>query len=147
MEKIIWIILALAAGSGLPIQAGLNNKLAKAGGSPLHAAMISFTVGAVTLLLIVLLTSQNVSWRSLREAPAYSWCGGLFGALFVSVIIYAFPRIGPAFAFSLIIAGQLLVSMLMEHFQILGAQPNPINLGRVAGMILIVGGVLMMKKF
>lgn len=147
MDKLIWIILALVAGSGLPIQAGLNSKLARTGGSPLHAAMISFTVGVIALLIFILLTNQHVSWKSLKEAPAYSWLGGLLGALYVSVIIYSFPRIGPALAFSLIIAGQLLVSLLMEHFQVLGAQPQPINFTRIAGMFLIVGGVVLMKKF
>jgi transporter family-2 protein len=147
MDKIIWILLALAAGSGLPIQAGLNSKLAKTGGSPLHAAMISFSVGVVALALIIFLTSQNVSWKSLKDAPACSWMGGFLGAFYVSIIIYTFPRIGPAFAFSLIIAGQLLISMIMEHYQILGAQPQPINLGRIAGLVLIIGGVLLMKKF
>lgn len=147
MEKIIWIILAIIAGAGLPIQAGLNSKLAKTGGSPLHAAMISFTVGVVALVIFILCTSQNVSWKSLKDAPIYSWLGGLLGAFYVSIIIYSFPRIGPGLAFSLIVAGQLLVSLLMEHFQVLVAQAQPISFVKIAGMFLIVGGVVMMKKF
>ena len=147
MDKLIYILLAIAAGSGLPIQAGLNSKLAKIGGSPIYAAMISFSVGVLLLCMFLLFTSQNVSWKGLKDAPAYSWFGGLFGAFCVSVIIYCFPKIGPALAFSLIIAGQLLMSMLMEHFQVLGAQPNPINLGKIVGFLLIIGGVVLMKTF
>ncbi len=147
MEKITWIILALLAGSFLPVQAGLNSKLAKAGGSPLHAAMISFSVGVLALVIYILLSSQSVSWKGLREAPPYAWIGGMLGAFYVSVIIFSFPRIGPGLAFSLVVAGQLLISLLMEHFQVLGAQPQPISIGRIAGMLLIVGGVVLMKKF
>lgn len=147
MEKLIWILLAIVAGSGLPIQAGLNSKLAKTGGSPIHAAMISFSVGIFLLLLFILFTSQNVSWKELKNAPAYSWFGGLFGAFYVSVIIYSFPKIGPGLAFSLIILGQLLMSMLMEHYQILGAPTQTINVGRIIGMLFIIGGAIMIKKY
>lgn len=147
MDKALWIIMAVAAGAGLPVQAALNNKLAKTGGSPLHAAMISFTVGVLALLLFILFTSQNVSWKDLKDAPTYSWLGGLLGAFYVSVIIYSFPRIGPGFAFGLIIAGQLGISMLLEHYQILGAKHHAISFGRIAGLMLIILGVYLTKRF
>lgn len=147
MDKALWIIMAVAAGAGLPIQAALNSKLAKTGGSPLHAAMISFTVGVLTLLLFILFTSQNVSWKDLKDAPTYSWLGGLLGAFYVSVIIYSFPRIGPGFAFGLIIAGQLGISMLLEHYQIFGAKHHAISFGRIAGFTLIILGVYLTKRF
>lgn len=147
MDKALWIIMAVAAGAGLPVQAALNSKLAKTGGSPLHAAMISFMVGVFTLLLFILFTSQNVSWKDLKDAPTYSWLGGLLGAFYVSVIIYSFPRIGPGVAFGLIIAGQLGISMLLEHYQILGAKHHAISFGRIAGLMLIILGVYLTKRF
>jgi len=147
MDKAIWIVMAVAAGAGLPIQAALNSKLAKTGGSPLYAAMISFTVGVLALVLFILFTSQNVSWKDLKDAPSYSWFGGLLGAFYVSVIIYSFPKIGPGLAFGLIIAGQLGISMLLEHYQILGARHHPISYGRIAGLTLIILGVYLTKRF
>ncbi|SFS44720.1 transporter family-2 protein [Sphingobacterium wenxiniae] len=147
MDKIIWIAMAFLAGAFLPLQAGLNSKLAKTGGSPVHASMISFAVGVVALIVYIFLTSQNVSWKGIREAPAYAWAGGVLGAFYVTVIVLAFPKIGPGLTFGLVVAGQLLISMLMEHFQVLGAQPQPVSIGRILGMLLIIGGVVVMKKF
>lgn len=147
MDKILWIAMAFLAGAFLPLQAGLNNKLAKTGGSPVHASMISFAVGVVALVIYILLTSQNVSWKGIREAPAYAWAGGILGAFYVTVIVLAFPKIGPGLTFGLVVAGQLLISMLMEHFQVLGAQLQPVSIGRIVGMLLIIGGVLIMKRF
>ncbi|MCA0363468.1 MAG: DMT family transporter [Bacteroidetes bacterium] len=147
MEKFIWVIIAFVAGAILPIQAGMNSKLAKSGGSPVHASMISFVVGILALLIYILLTSNNVSIKGLKSAPAYAWAGGLLGAFYVTVIVFAFPKIGPGLTFGLVVAGQLLISMLMEHFEIMGAQHQPISLGRLAGLVLIVVGVIMMKKF
>lgn len=147
MEKIIWIILAFVAGAFLPFQAGMNGKLAKAGDSPVHASMISFGIGVMALIVYILLTSQNISWKGLRDAPPYAWLGGLLGAFYVTVIVLAFPKIGPGMTFGLVVAGQLLISVLMEHYSIMGAQEHSISLGRVIGMLLIVAGVVVMKKF
>jgi transporter family-2 protein len=147
MDKIIWVVMAFIAGAFLPIQAGMNSRLAKTGGSPFHASMISFAVGMLALVIYILATSQSVSWKGLKEAPPYAWTGGLLGAFYVTVIVLAFPKIGPGLTFGLVVAGQLLLSMFMEHFQIMGAQAQPISIGRIAGLVLIVAGVAMMKKF
>lgn len=147
MEKITWIILAFVAGAFLPFQAGMNSKLAKTGGSPVHASMASFAIGVMALIIYILLTSQNVSWKGLRDAPSYAWLGGILGAFYVTVIVLAFPKIGPGMTFGLVVAGQLIISMLMEHFGIMGTQVHSISMGRIIGVVLIVGGVVAMKKF
>ena len=147
MDKIIWPLMAFAAGAFLPIQAAMNSKLAKTGGSPFHASMISFAVGALALISYILISAQAVSWKGLREAPTYAWAGGILGAFYVTVIVLAFPKIGPGLTFGLVVAGQLLLSMLMEHYQFLGTQLQPISIGRILGMLLIVAGVYIMKKF
>ncbi len=147
MDRVIWIIIAFFAGVVLPIQAGMNSKLAKAGGSALYASLISFAVGICALIIYILVTSQQVSFKGLKEAPAYAWVGGILGAFYVSIIVLVFPKIGPGLTFGLVVAGQLITSMVMEHFQILGAHHHPISFGRIAGMLLIVGGVIIMKRF
>ncbi|RYZ53947.1 MAG: DMT family transporter [Sphingobacteriales bacterium] len=147
MDKIIWVVLAFVAGAFLPLQAAMNGKLAKAGGSPYFASMISFAVGVLALVIYILMTSQTVSLKELRAAPSYAWAGGILGAFYVTVIVLAFPKIGPALTFGLVVAGQLLLSMLMEHFQIMGAQSQPMSIGRIAGILLVLAGVAMMKNF
>ena len=79
--------MVLIAGAFLPIQAGLNSRLGKAGESPLHASTISFVVGAVALILYLVVTKQTVSWSGIKAAPTYLWIGGILGAFDVTVII------------------------------------------------------------
>jgi len=146
MEKYLWIIISFVAGAILPIQAGINTKLGKAANSPSVAALVSFIVGLLALLIYVLVTQQNYSLKGIKEAPAHAWLGGIFGAFYVTVIILAFPRIGPGYMFGLVIAGQLLLSIIMEHFQWLGAHHHPISLSRILGMLMIIGGVVLIKK-
>ena len=147
MKSIIWIGLAFLAGSFLPLQGGLNAKLGKAAASPYLAALISFSVGVISLLVYIIATKQSFSLSGLKDVPAIGWTGGLLGACYVSIVIMAFPKLGPGLTFGLIVAGQMMMSTYLEHFNILVAQPQPINIFRIIGMALIIGGVIIMKKF
>ena len=147
MNKSIWVIMALLSGAFLPIQAGLNAKLGKAVASPVHASMFSFVVGAVGLIGYIILTRQTVSVSGIKEAPAYIWLGGLLGAFYVTIIILAFPKLGPGLTFGLVVAGQMIVSVLLEHFNILVSQQNPINFMKVLGILLVVAGVVIIRNF
>lgn len=147
MNKIIWIALAFLSGAFLPIQAGLNAKLGKAAESPVYASILSFLIGTLGLITYILLTKQSVSWAGVREAPAHVWLGGLLGAFYVTVIILAFPKLGPGLTFGLVVAGQMIISILLEHFNILVAQQNSISLMKLLGVLLVVAGVIIIRKF
>lgn len=147
MNKIIWIFLAFLSGAFLPIQAGLNAKLGRAVGNPIYAALLSFLVGSLAILLYILFTRQTFSWQGLKEAPGHVWLGGLMGAFYVTVIVLAFPQLGPGLTFGLIVAGQMIVSMILEHNNILVAQATPVNAMKLLGVALIIGGVIILRKY
>lgn len=147
MNKIIWIALAFLAGAFLPIQAGLNAKLGKAAESPVYASMLSFVIGALGLISYIIITKQSVSWSGIREAPAYVWIGGLLGAFYVTVTVLAFPKLGPGLTFGLVIAGQMIISVLLEHFNILVNQQSSISLMKLLGVLLVIAGVIIIRKF
>jgi len=147
MDKIIWIVLVAVAGSLLPLQAGLNTRMGQAIHNPIYASLISFIGGAIALIIFILVTRQSIAWADLKSAPRITWISGALGAFYVTVSIFAFPRLGPALTFGLIVAGQLLVSIALDHFNILVAAPHPINWYRVAGALLIVAGVVIIRRF
>ncbi|HYC28122.1 MAG TPA: DMT family transporter [Chitinophagaceae bacterium] len=145
--KFTWIIIALIAGAFLPIQGGLNSRMGKAVENPIYASLISFLVGSVALVLYCLITRQQLSWPGLKAAPGYLWLGGVLGTFYVTVIVMAFPRLGPALTFGLVVAGQMIMSVLMDQFNMLVAQQQPINLMKLLGVVLIIGGVIIIRKF
>ncbi|MDA8744848.1 DMT family transporter [Rubripirellula amarantea] len=147
MTKLIWILLALAAGSALPLQGGINARLGKAAASPVYAALISFAVGTAALLVYILVTKQTASWAGIKQLPPQYWIGGILGAIYVSIVILVFPKLGPGLTFSLIVAGQLMLALLLEHYNILVAQQQSVSVGRIMGVVLIVAGVVLMKRF
>lgn len=147
MDKIIWIILVALAGSVLPLQAGLNAKMGKEIVSPIWASLISFTVGAIALFAFVIITKNSFQLSGFRMVPTYTWLAGVFGAFYVTVVVLAFPKLGPALTFGLIVAGQLLISLFLDHFNILVHQQHSINIYRIIGMLMIIGGVVLIRKF
>jgi bacterial/archaeal transporter family-2 protein len=143
-----FIFLAIVAGMAMPTQATINSKLAESVHSPILAAFLSFAVGTVALFGYILLTGVPLgNLFSSREAPLIAWGGGFLGAFFVAVMVTIVPRIGVALSFSLAIAGQMLVTLIIDHFGLFGAQVKEINPARVAGAALITIGVVLIRKF
>ena len=132
----------------MPTQATVNSKLVNYVHNPIAAAFISFAVGTVALFVYMLLTGVPLSsLASSKQAPLVAWMGGFLGAFFVSVMVTVVPRVGVALAFSLAIGGQMLATLLIDHFGWLGVPEKPINLWRVLGAILITSGVVLIRKF
>lgn len=147
MTKFVWIFLVFLAGALLPIQAGLNTRIGKELQNPVWASLISFAVGLIAMLAYVLLTRQKMDTAGITNVPATYWIAGALGAFYVTVIVLAFPRIGAALTFGLIVAGQLTISLLLDHFKVLVQQQHSINVYRVIGLILIISGVVIIRKF
>lgn len=143
-----FIILAVVAGMMMPTQAAINNKLANSVESPILSAFISFVVGTVALFLYILATGIPLgNLANAKNAPLIAWIGGILGAIFVASAVILVPRIGVALTFSLIIAGQMLVTLIIDHFGFLGVPVKEISLIRVLGATLITIGVILIRKF
>ncbi len=112
------------------------------------SAFISFVVG--TLALFVYLLISGVPFSSIlsaKNAPIYVWTGGLLGAFFVAATIMLVPRLGVSLTFSLVIAGQMLISLAFDQFGWFGVPVKEINLPRVLGTVFLVIGVVLIRKF
>ena len=140
------VLLILFAGALTALQAPTNAMLARAADSPVSAALISFLVGTLALAAIVLAFAPRPDPAALRALPWYAWLGGLYGAVFVSVAAFGAPRIGVGLLLTLLIAGQLAAAVLLDHFGAMGLPRQPIGLSRIAGLLLIVAGVVLIRK-
>lgn len=132
----------------MPTQAAINNKLAGYVNSPIISAFISFAVGTLALFIYILASGIPLgNLTQAKNAPLIAWIGGILGAFFVASAVILVPRIGVALTFSLIIAGQMLVTLIIDHFGWLGVPEKPINFVRVAGAALITIGVILIRRF
>jgi bacterial/archaeal transporter family-2 protein len=143
-----FIFLAIAAGMMMPTQAAINNKLAGYVESPILSAFVSFAVGTIALFLYVLAAGIPLgNLANAKNAPLVVWAGGILGAFFVTSAVVLVPRIGVALTFSLIIAGQMFVTLIIDHFGWFGVPEKSISPLRVFGAALIVVGVVLIRKF
>ncbi len=132
----------------MPTQAAVNNKMAAFVESPVLSAFISFLVGTAALFLYILASGVSLgNLASAREAPAVAWIGGLLGAFFVAVSVMLLPKLGVAMTFSLIIAGQMLITLVIDHFGLLGVPVKEISIPRIVGVFLIASGVVLIRRF
>lgn len=145
---IILLLVAALAGAVLPLQAGLNAKVGKAVADPVYSALISFVVGSFGLFIYCLVVKTEFAAISNVKSLHWSvWTAGLLGAFYVACVIILVPKIGAALTFGLVVTGQLGVSLLFDHFGLLGITIHPINWQRILGISLIIGGVLIIRKF
>ncbi len=146
MAILIPMLLVFFAGAMVAIQAPTNAMLSKAGGSPVLAALISFAVGSMALLVVWLASGNRPAASSFAGLPWYAWIGGLYGAVFVAVAAYAAPKIGVASLITIGIAGQIAMALWLDHVGAMGLVREPINLGRVAGAALVIAGVVLVRR-
>ncbi len=132
----------------MPTQAAINSKLADDVNSPILAAFISFAVGTLALFIYILTTGVPLSnLGQIKNASFISWTGGFLGAFFVASAVVLVPKLGVALTFSLLIAGQMLITLVLDHYGLLGVPVKEVNIQRFLGVLLIVGGAILIRKF
>lgn len=139
--------LGLAAGLGLTVQVGMNTQLRKVLNSAYSAALISFLVGTVALVALILVTRTPLPSRAaLAGVPAWAWFGGLFGAFYVAISTVVAAQLGATSLLVLGLAGQLAMALLVDHYGWLGLPEHPITLLRLAGVALVAVGVWLITR-
>jgi transporter family-2 protein len=148
MTTQFYMMFAYFAGLVLPLQIGLNSIIAKQTGSPVWAAAMSFLVGSVGLFAYYLSARQTwPAWQAISAIPLYAWGAGLLGAFYVTTTIVVAPKIGAAMLISLTIGGQMTAAIVLDHYGLLGFPQHSISGLRIIGALLVVAGVVLIRKF
>lgn len=147
MNQSMAIVLAVIGGAVLPLQVLINSRLAVGLGNALWATTVSFIVGTLGMLVWLLLTRQtSADWSQAAQLPWWVWLGGLLGGAYVTFTIVTVPVLGATVLVLLLILGQMLAGTLLDHFGIL-TQQQPVNLAKIAGLVLVfVGTVLVVRS-
>ncbi len=145
--KTLYYIFPLLAGIAISIQAGINGQLRTVIQHPLMAALISFLVGTAALVILVMLGKQPLPpLQVFGQVSWYKWTGGLLGAFIVTVTIISVAKISAADMFVIFVAGQLVTALIMDHFGILGMNPNPVSAQKLIGITLVIAGAYLVNK-
>jgi transporter family-2 protein len=144
MANLNLLAIMFCAGITIALQPSINSRLAQKVGV-LESACISFAVGTIALLTVVLLTGKG-NLRGLADATWWELTGGILGAIFVSATIFVVPRIGTAAAMAATIAAQLITGAMLDHYGAFGVKEVHFDLKRAAGCALLAAGVILIGK-
>jgi len=150
MKNLIFaVILAFAAGAFVPVQTATNVYLSKGLGHGMLSTFVVFVVASITSLIVLLIQRPEMpTTEALIEIPWYAWLtGGVLGAAYILILIYTAPKLGMATVVGLVVLGQIVLAMIIDHFGWLGISIHHINWKRLLGALLMIIGLIIIKKY
>lgn len=139
--------LAAVAGGSIVVQQVLNANLRVALNSAAWSGFMSYFVGVVCMALLALALRDPVPSATVAaRIPLWAWSGGLFGAIFIGLAIFLVPQLGAATFIALLVTGQMLASVTFDHFGWIGLAQRSLDLSRLAGVALLIGGVVLIRR-
>jgi len=136
----LFVPLSLVAGGLLAVQAGANTQLSKATGSPFAATTIQVVIAGALLLVVAAATGTIFAIRGLPAVPWWHATGGIATAIYVASTILLFPRLGAVVTVGLFITGQMLASLGLDTFGVLGVPRQPADAATIIGTIAVLVG-------
>jgi bacterial/archaeal transporter family-2 protein len=148
MQNIIWpAVLTVGAGISVLIQQALNANLRAQLNSAAWSGFMSYFLGVLCMVaLAILLRDPLPSSTTIARVPLWAWSGGIFGAIFIGLSIITIPKLGGAAYIALLVTGQMIAALAVDHFGWLGVPERPIDLPRMLGVALLIGGVVLIRR-
>jgi transporter family-2 protein len=147
-QQLFFTILAISAGAAVSVQAVINGSLGAQLNNSMLAATISFGVGFMVALAVLVLSGglTQATALSLKGISPLLYTGGALGVLYVTSVLFLVPKIGVGSTIILVIAGQLLVSVMIDHFSLLGVTSRALDGPRMLGLLLVVAGAYLVIR-
>ena len=140
------VLLAVAAGVSVVVQQVLNADLRASLSSAAWAAFMSYVVGSLTMAVALLAMREPwISTEGIAKSWAWSWTGGVFGTIYIVASILLLPHLGAATVVALLVTGQMLGSLALDHYGLFGLTPHSLDPLRLTGATLLIVGVVLIR--
>jgi len=148
MQNLIWpAILTVGAGVSVLVQQALNANLRAEINSAAWSGFVSYFLGVLCMTALALALREPLpSAAVMARVPLWAWSGGVFGAIFIALSIVTIPKLGGAAYIALLVAGQMIAALAVDHFGWLGLPERHIDLPRTLGVALLIAGVVLIRR-
>lgn len=147
MKHLLLLLAGLCAGGLLPIQGAINAQLGKSLNHPMQATFISFFGALIAIcLFLAIYRPEMPTMAALKATPLLSFSGGIYGVIFVTTILMLAPRIGIANTLVATVVGQVLVSVVLDHFGLFGLPKHPATMMRLLGGTGLIVSLWLVQK-
>lgn len=141
----LWRLFAVGCGMLASSQTAVNGQLGVAVGSPVHSALISFSVGVSTLVLLLVITRTPIRWNTQVGGTWWMWIGGVLGATLVFLNAALAPILGTGLTVMGVLLGMMIASLTIDSLGLLGTRRRRASLLQVGGVLLMLAGVAMIR--
>jgi transporter family-2 protein len=141
------IAMALLAGALLPVQAAMNAQVARSLQSVPLAALLSYLLGSFTLIgLLLSRLTPAPDWRAIRTAPRWSLLAGVLGVWYIVSSTLVLPRLGATLTLGLVVAGQAVAGLVMDHHGWLGVRRQRLGARGYAALALFLAAMALLTQ-
>ena len=141
------VVLAVIAGTSFIAQQAVNANLRSSINSAAWAGFVSYVGGTLCMaLLALMLRDPWPAGAAIARSNWWAWSGGLFGAIYIAISILLLPRLGAATTVTLIVLGQMVGSVIFDHYGWMGLPKHPADWQRILGACLLIGGAILIRR-
>ena len=130
----------IAVGTQAPIAGAMGQRVGGASSS-----LIVHLGGAIASLLL-LVARRGEQFQEWRNLPWYMLGCGAFGLVLYLSLSHTIPRVGATAAIAMLIVGQLLAGVVIDHFGAFGISTRPLDPDRIAAVALLLAGAYLMVR-
>ncbi|MCV0425396.1 MAG: DMT family transporter [Roseibium sp.] len=140
------LLSAIICGAFIPVHAAMNASLSRTMGHPIWATVVSFGISFLCLCAFLILFRPTLpTWTSFSTTPVWAWLSGLVGVTYVISAMLLAPRLGAASFIASVVAGQMLMALVLDHYGLLGFSQRTVEPARFIGALLVIAGVVAMQ--
>ena len=144
LEFVLTILAGLLGGVAVGTQAAVAGQMSRRVGGTATSFIVH--LGGAILSGALLLARGGERIQDWRKLPWYMLASGVFGVVLYLTLSRTIPRFGATTALVLILVGQLLTGMLLDHFGLFGLPTRTLGGQRiVAACLLLVGAYLVVR--
>ena len=147
LDVVLWGVLAVIVGALIPVQAATNAAMSRVIGSVAITSLALFAIGFVVVAAwAIVIRAPLPSLETLGHVPAYGYFGGFIVASYVIAITFLAPRLGVGNAIRLVVTGQIVAAVTIDHVGAFGAVVQRLTMGRAIGVVLMILGVILARR-
>jgi bacterial/archaeal transporter family-2 protein len=141
-----YMLLAICAGISFVLQQAVNADLKAALGSAAWAGFVSYLGGTLCMLVLASTMRDALPPSSvMARSNWWAWTGGFFGAVYIAISIFLVPRLGTATFVALLVTGQMVSSLVVDQYGLLGVAQHAAHPSRILGAALLILGVILIR--
>ena len=140
----------VVVGMLMASQMSINAELGRYLNTPIHASLVSFTIGTITLIILVGVKERSyhrINFTIGKDTPKWIWLGGILGGSYVLGTSTLVPLLGSGTVILVNLFGQMLSSLTIDHFGLFGSYKNRVILIQLIGVLIMVVGISLTKLF